>query len=165
VPRFALFTDANVDGRLIRTLIQRGWPVHRSVDTFVEDEDDDVIFEHAAKKNLVFVTNDEDLLATGKRWLETDRSFRMIYWEKRLQDRVSIGSLLEKFEKLADEQDPFLYPSAFCSPGGLANFATFPERKSAGLCLVRPKRCYIGEILQSHRARRAGVRFERGTSP
>jgi predicted nuclease of predicted toxin-antitoxin system len=82
VAGFPLFTDANVDGRLIRALIQRGWPVHRSVDTFAEDEDDDVLFEHAAKKNLVFVTNDEDLLAAGKRWLEKSHPFRMIYWEK-----------------------------------------------------------------------------------
>lgn len=116
MPGFPLFTDANVDGRLVRALLQRGWQVNRSVDTFAEDEDDDVIFEHAAKENLVFVTNDEDFLASGKSWLEKNRSFRMIYWEKRLQDRVSIGSLLEKFEKLADEEDPFLYPIRFLNP-------------------------------------------------
>ncbi len=40
----------------------------------------------------------------------------MIYWEKQLQDRVSIGALLEKFEKLADEADPFLYPVRFLNP-------------------------------------------------
>jgi len=116
VPRFALFTDANVDGRLVRALLQRGWQVKRSVDIFAEDEDDDVIFEHAAKENLVFVTNDEDVLAAGKRWLENNRSFRMVYWEKRLQDRVSIGSLLEKFEKIAEEENPFLYPIRFLNP-------------------------------------------------
>ena len=53
MPRFSLFTDANVDGRLVRALLQRGWEVNRSVDTFVQDEDDDVIFEHAAKEKLV----------------------------------------------------------------------------------------------------------------
>ena len=116
MPRFALFTDANVDGRLIRALVQRGWEVNRSVDTFVQDEDDDVIFEHAAKEKLVFVTNDEDLLASGKSWLEKNRAFRMIYWEKQLHDRVSIGALLEKFEKLADQEDPFLYPIRFLNP-------------------------------------------------
>lgn len=116
MPRFALFTDANVDGRLIRALVQRGWEVKRSVDTFAQDEDDDVIFEHAAKANLVFVTNDEDLLALGTSWLEKNRPFRMIYWEKQLHDRVSIGALLEKFEKLADQEDPFLYPIRFLNP-------------------------------------------------
>ena len=117
MPRFALFADANVDGRLVRALLHRGWEVKRTVDTFAEDEDDDVILEHAAKESLVFVTNDEDLLASGKSWLEKNRSFRMIYWEKQLQDRVSIGALLAAFEKLGDEDDPFRYPIRFLNPG------------------------------------------------
>jgi hypothetical protein len=117
VARFALFTDANVDGRLVRALLHSGWEVKRCVDVFVQDEVDDVIFEYAAKENLVFVTNDEDLLASAKSWLEKNRSFRMIYWEKQLQDRVSIGALLETFEQLADEEDAFLYPIRFLNPG------------------------------------------------
>jgi len=116
VPRFSLFTDANVDGRLIRGLHQRGWEIKRAVDTFAQDEDDDVLFEHAAKENLVFVTNDEDLLAIGASWLEENRSFRLIYWEKKHHDQVAIGTFLEKFEKLAEQDDPFRYPIRFFNP-------------------------------------------------
>lgn len=64
--RFALFTDANVDGRLVRALLDSGWEVKRCVDVFVQDEDDDVIFEYAARENLVFVTNDEDSWPRGR---------------------------------------------------------------------------------------------------
>lgn len=53
MPRFSLFTDANIDGHLIRALRQRGWELERAVDHFPQDEDDDVLFEHAAKENLV----------------------------------------------------------------------------------------------------------------
>jgi hypothetical protein len=116
VPRFSLFTDANVDGRLIRGLRQRGWEIERTVDNFAQDEDDDVLFEHAAKENLVFVTNDEDLLASTVSWLEENRSFRMIYWEKKRHDQVSIGTFLDKFEKLAEEDDPFCYSVRFLNP-------------------------------------------------
>ena len=116
MPRFSLFTDANVDGRLIRGLRQRGWEIERAVDNFPQDEDDDVLFEHAAKENLVFVTNDEDLLASTLSWLEENRSFRMIYWEKKRHDRVSIGTFLDKFEKLTEEDDPFCYSVRFLNP-------------------------------------------------
>lgn len=114
--RFSLFTDANVDGRLVRGLRQRGWDLHRAVDAFAQDEDDDVLFEHAVKNNLVFVTNDEDFLTLTASWLEENGSFRMIYWEKKRHDQVSIGTFLDEFEKLAEEDDPFRYSIRFLNP-------------------------------------------------
>ncbi len=90
--------------------------IERAVDHFRQDEDDDVLFEHAAKENLVFVTNDEDLLASTVSWLEENRSFRMIYWEKKHHDQVSIGTFLDRFEKLAEEHNPFCYSIRFLNP-------------------------------------------------
>jgi hypothetical protein len=57
--RFPLFTDADVHGPLIKALIERGWDVVRSVDTYPEGTDDKVLFEYAAKNARVFVTNDQ----------------------------------------------------------------------------------------------------------
>lgn len=46
--RFPLFTDADVHGPLIKALTNRGWDVVRSVDTFLEGTDDEILFEYAA---------------------------------------------------------------------------------------------------------------------
>ena len=75
-----------------------------------------MLFEHAATENLVFVTNDDDLLAIAASWLGEKRSFRMVYWEKKHHDQVSIGTFLDKFEKLAEEDDPFCYSIRFLNP-------------------------------------------------
>lgn len=52
--RFALFTDENVDGPLIKALSARGWDVVRAVDVFGERTDDDVLFSYAAEHRRVF---------------------------------------------------------------------------------------------------------------
>jgi hypothetical protein len=52
--RFAFFTDADVHGPLIKALIDRGWDIIRSVDTFPEGTDDEVLFEYAAQAERVF---------------------------------------------------------------------------------------------------------------
>ena len=46
--RFALFTDENVDGPVIRALSARGWDVVRAMDTFGERTDDEALFAYAA---------------------------------------------------------------------------------------------------------------------
>ncbi len=57
-------------------------------------------------------------LVLAANWLEGvgDRSFRMIYWEKKHQDQVSIGTFVDNFEKLAEEDEPFFYPIRFLNP-------------------------------------------------
>ena len=40
----------------------------------------------------------------------------MIYWEKKHQDQVSIGTFVDNFEKLAEENEPFRYPIRFLNP-------------------------------------------------
>jgi hypothetical protein len=42
--RFAIFTDENVDGPLIKALSARGWDVVRAVDVFGERTDDEALF-------------------------------------------------------------------------------------------------------------------------
>ena len=108
MPRFSLFTDANVDGRLIRGLRQSGWEIERAVDNFPQDENDDVLFEHAAKENLVFVTNDEDLLASTVSWLEENRSYRMIYWEKKASRPGEHRHFPRQVRKTRRRRRPFL---------------------------------------------------------
>ena len=40
----------------------------------------------------------------------------MVYWEKKHHDQASIGTFLDKFEKLAEEDDPFCYSIRFLNP-------------------------------------------------
>ena len=54
--RFALFTDENVDGPLIKALSARGWDGKRAVDFFGERTDDEALFAYAAEHGRVFVT-------------------------------------------------------------------------------------------------------------
>ena len=50
--RFALFTDENVDGPLIKALSARRWDVKRAVDVFGERTDDEALFALAAFEKL-----------------------------------------------------------------------------------------------------------------
>lgn len=103
--RFALFTDENVDGPLIKALVARGWDVVRAVDVFGERTDDDVLFAYAAKHGRIFVTGDRPAEAVAIRWLHEGRGFRgMIRCQT---GAMSVGELLAAFERLAEEEDPF----------------------------------------------------------
>lgn len=103
--RFALFTDENVDGPLIKALSARGWDVVRAVDVFGERTDDDVLFSYAAEHRRVFVTGDRPAEAVAIRWLREGRGFRGMI---RCQTGVmGVGDLLTAFERLAEIQDPF----------------------------------------------------------
>jgi PIN domain-containing protein len=73
--RFALFTDENVDGPLIKGLAARGWDVVRAVDVFGERTDDETLFAYAASHGRVFVTRDRPAEAIAIRWLAEGRTF------------------------------------------------------------------------------------------
>jgi hypothetical protein len=44
--RFSLFTDENIDGRIIQALRQAGWDVEHAVEAFGQKTKDPNIFEH-----------------------------------------------------------------------------------------------------------------------
>jgi hypothetical protein len=113
--RFALLTDENVDGPLIKALRALGWDVERAVDVFGERTDDEILFAYAAEHGRVFVTGDRPAEAIAIRWLSEARSFRGMV---RCQTGVmSVGDLVTAFEKLAEEGDPFGgYPIVYLKP-------------------------------------------------
>ena len=114
--RFALLTDENIPGPLIKALIARGWDVVRAVDVFGVRTDDEVLFAYAAEQNRVFVTDDRPAVAVAIRWLEDRRAFGgMIRCPAR---EMSVGDLVEAFESLAAAEAPFAgYPIVYIKPG------------------------------------------------
>jgi hypothetical protein len=108
--REALFADACVNGHLVEALALRGWDVVRAIDVYPERTPDPVVFGHAAREGRVFVTNDEGILKAAADWIEQSRSFRMIYWPQEDYRVWTIGELVQAFEDLAEQADPFRYP-------------------------------------------------------
>ena len=107
--RFPLFTDADVHGPLIKALTNRGWDVVRSVDTFLEGTDDEILFEYAANNGRVFVTNDQPAVDIAYRWLSEGRLFRgMITWPQMHYRLMTYGDIVQEFETLAEMEDPFV---------------------------------------------------------
>ncbi len=59
----------------------------------------------------MFATNDEPLRVIGDQWLTDGKPFKgLVIWKLRLHDRLREGWFIEKFERLAEEDDPFFYP-------------------------------------------------------
>ncbi len=117
MPRFPLFTDNHVRQQLVDGLLQRGWDVQRAIDVFPERTDDDDLFRYAAEQGRVFVTNDDRIRATGEEWLADEQSFEgLILWKLEHHRRFSEGWFIDKFEELAEEDEPFFYPIRFINP-------------------------------------------------
>jgi len=103
----------------VEGLLAEGWDVQRAIDIFPEGTDDDVLFGHAAKEDRVFVTNDEDLLVIGQRWLEDGRPFPgLVYWHEEDYAAMTTGDILRAFAGLAAKEKPFAYPIRFVTPPG-----------------------------------------------
>lgn len=94
----------------------RGWTVVRSIDVFPERTSDDVLFEHAAREGLVFVTSDEGVHAIAHAWLAAGRPFRMVFWRFAHHARMSDGDFVRALEELADRADAFRYPIEYITP-------------------------------------------------
>jgi hypothetical protein len=123
--RFPVLCDACVNEHLIRALLARGWDVVRAIDLYPERTKDEVLFERSAKDNRVFVTNDRPAEAIAIRWLQEGLPFRgMVAWPVDAYERRGIGGLVEDFEALANEVDPFAYPCE--APQGSLNRSSGP---------------------------------------
>lgn len=110
---FPLYTDADVDGPVVKALAHAAWDVLRAVDAFPEKTKDAPHFERATALGRVLVSNDRDMLEIAYRWLEQERSFRgLVWWHRNRYREMSPGDFLREFEALAaQQQDPFsLYP-------------------------------------------------------
>jgi hypothetical protein len=63
VAGFPAFTDNHVRQPIVDGLLRRGWKVVRSVDTLGEAVDDDILFDYAAREELVARMSDGDFIA------------------------------------------------------------------------------------------------------
>ncbi len=110
--RFLLYADADVRGPLIRALRDAGWDVVRAIDELAEGAKDLPHFERAANQGRVLVSNDGGQEARAHQWYEESRRFPgLIVWRQAVYSQMTDGELVEIFEELAKQDDPFgLYP-------------------------------------------------------
>lgn len=116
MPRFLLFTDAHIRQQIVEGLQRRSWDVERAIDVFPEKTDDDILFAYAAKNDRVFVTCDKRLQPIAHEWLDEGRPFRMIAWKEEHHRRLSDGWFIQKFEELAEAEDPFPFAIRHLEP-------------------------------------------------
>jgi hypothetical protein len=106
--RFPLYTDADIRGPLIEALRQRGWDVVRAIDVFPEGTEDHIHFEWAAGEGRVFVAHDLHQSKAAKEWHRQGRPFLgFLTWPQKRHRKLSDGEMVEAFEKIAAEEDPF----------------------------------------------------------
>jgi Domain of unknown function (DUF5615) len=113
--RFPLYTDADIQGPVIRALRKAGWDVLRAVDAFPERTIDSVHFERAVELGRVIVTNDEGHRQRARAWYEKGRAFPGLIWWPQVDYRAKTpGDFLRAFEALAARQRPFSpYPIVY----------------------------------------------------
>lgn len=78
--RFPPYTDADIQGAVIKALQRAGWDVVRAIDAFPEGTKDLPHFERALKLGRVLVTNDDDQKQIAIRWYIEGRPFVGVVW-------------------------------------------------------------------------------------
>ena len=73
--RFPLYTDADVDGPVVKALGSAGWDVLRAIDTYPERTHDHIHFARAAQEQRVLVSNDIDMKMLAETWVLEGRSY------------------------------------------------------------------------------------------
>jgi len=116
VAGFPAFTDNHVRQQIVEGLLRGGWKVVRSVDAFGEAEDDDVLFDYAAKEGLVFVTCDEKIHAIANARLKAGEAFRMVFWPQAHHARMSDGDFVRALVELSEKPDAFCYAIEYIKP-------------------------------------------------
>lgn len=109
---FPLYTDADVQGPVIKALRHDGWDLVRAIEAFPERTPDLSHFERAASLNRALVTNDTDQIVIAEQWLAEGRPFVGVIWWPQVQyDVMSPGDCVRRFEEYAAMDDPFAgYP-------------------------------------------------------
>lgn len=106
--RFPLYTDADVQGPVIKALRQATWDLIRAIEAFPEGTPDLSHFERAALLNRALVTNDTDQIEIAEAWLAEGRPFvGVIWWPQAQYDIMSPGNYLRRFEEYAAQDNPF----------------------------------------------------------
>jgi hypothetical protein len=110
--RFPIYTDADIRGVIVDGLIDLGWDVVRAIDCFPKGTADIVHFEEALRQGRVLVANDEDQAIIGDKWYKAGRHFLgVVYWRQKHYRKYSNREILDFFEWLATQDDPFAgYP-------------------------------------------------------
>ena len=116
--RFRLYTDTDVDGRVVKALVQAGWDIERGIDAYPERTLDPVHFEHAARAGRVLVSNDSDMKLHAESWAAEGRPFPgLVWWHRRHYRTMGPGEFVAAFEELAARDKPFAdYPIAYIKP-------------------------------------------------
>jgi hypothetical protein len=114
VPRFPVYTDADVHGPIVDGLSDRGWSVVRAVDAKPEGTDDIDHFELAVSLVRVLIANDKHMKG-DRRALDPGG---MLVSRTRLVAAqglpvMSNTEILEAIEELATKPDAFAYPIEF----------------------------------------------------
>jgi hypothetical protein len=78
----------------------------------VEGTKDAPHFERAVALGRVLVTNDAGHEARAQEWFEAKRTFPgLVVWRQAVYDQMTYGQLVEAFEQIARQDDPFAaYP-------------------------------------------------------
>jgi hypothetical protein len=79
------------------------------IDVFGQRSIDEVIFAYAAERQYVLVTTDTDCLSIARQWLDTARTFRLVYWHQGRHRDVPVKDFIAAFEQLTTT------PSAFAA--------------------------------------------------
>jgi hypothetical protein len=118
--RFPLYTDTDVDGRVVKALLQAGWDVVRGIEAHPERTLDEIHFAHAARAGRVLVSNDFDMKAIADRWVAEGKSFSgLVWWHRRHYGAMTPGDFVSAFEERAALDDPFAgYPILHIKPKG-----------------------------------------------
>ena len=116
--RFPLYTDADVDGRVVKALRSAGWDTVRGVDVYAERTPDHIHFTRAASERRVLISNDIDMKAIAEAWFLEGKSFPgLVWWPRSHYAAMSPGDFVEAFEELARKVDPFAaYPIIHLKP-------------------------------------------------
>ncbi len=115
--RFAVYTDADIHGPVVDALLLRRWDLVRAVDVFPEATDDLDHFEEAMRQGRVLVSNDSDVKDLAERRLAEGRTFPgVVWWPRRHYQRMSVSDIVEFFDHLAQQDEPFAYPVIFLKP-------------------------------------------------
>jgi hypothetical protein len=116
--RFPLYSDTDVDGRVVKALRGAGWDVLRGIEAYPERTSDRVHFARAAQEGRVLVSNDVDMKAIAELWfLETRRFPGLVWWHRRHYETMSPGDFVAAFEELAARDEPFAeYPIVHIKP-------------------------------------------------
>ena len=116
--RFPLYSDADIQGPVVKALEKAGWDVVRAIDVFPEGTEDLPHFEHAVKLGRVLVTNDDDQKQIAIRWYVEGRAFPGVVWWPQQQYRLMRpGDVVQRFEEYAAQDDPFaFYPILHLKP-------------------------------------------------